>query len=850
MPGALPIDPLLPDLVGTALGRGTLVLVAPPGAGKTTRVPAALLRASVPGDIVVLEPRRIAARASAKRVAEELGVRLGDEVGFQTRFERAMGRSTRVQFVTEGILSRRMLSDPTLAGTSVVVLDEFHERHLATDVSLARLAALRRGARPDLVVIAMSATMDAAPVAAFLDAPVVASEGRAFPVDVRNAERSDDRPLASQVASALRDAVGAGLDGHVLVFLPSQREIRGAAEKCAPLAKEHDLDLLPLHGSLPAAEQDRALAPSSRRKVVLATNVAETSVTIEGVSLVIDSGLALRASLSPWSGLPALDLAKVSKASLAQRAGRAGRTREGRCVRLFTRADELGRPAFDAPEIQRLDLAEPLLEMVASGVPDPLGFRWFEAPDPRRADAAMDLLARLGAVTARASGGLELTPIGARMVQMPLHPRLSRLAVEAEDRGVARDGAMVAGLLSERDARSDRAAYRGPPQRSDVLRALDDLDAARDLRRDEQRSRGLDPQRLERIVKVADDLARRARSKADPPATPAAHEQALLACVLAAYPDRVGRLRVPDASTGRRQLEVVFASGGSAIVADTSAVTVGDLVVAVDAEERAMGGRPRMYASTLSAVDLDQVLEVLMTSIEDVAELRVHPSTGRVEEVRQLRLGQLVLEENVGRPRDAEAARELLAREALRAMSARDALGALGLRIAFVKAHRPDAAIPSVDEDGLVDALRAAIDATSTLPEIKKLDLQDLLSARFSREARALLDTLAPTHVTLPGGRRAEVTYAADAPPSISSRLQDFFGMKDGPRVAGGAVPLVLHLLAPNYRDVQVTTDLAGFWAKHYPAIAKELRRRYPRHPFPDDPLAATPPAPKPPRAR
>ncbi|MFO0613877.1 MAG: ATP-dependent helicase C-terminal domain-containing protein [Polyangiaceae bacterium] len=693
----------------------------------------------------------------------------------------------------------------------------------------------------------MSATLDAAPVAAFLDAPVLASEGRAYPVEIRHAERADDRPLASRVASAAREVLASAHEGHLLVFLPSRREIAAAEERCAALAKEHDLDVLPLHGSLSAAAQDRALAPSRRRKLVLATNVAETSVTIEGVSVVIDSGVALRASLSPWSGLPALDLAKVGKASLAQRAGRAGRTRAGVCVRLFTKADELARPAFDAPEIQRLDLAEPILEMVASGVSDPLGFRWFEAPDPRRAEAALDLLRRLGAVDAGA-GGLTLTPIGARMVELPLHPRLARLAIEAEDRGVARDGAMIAGLLGERDARAPDGPYRGPARSSDVVRALDDLDAARELRRDERRARGMDPQRFERVLKVADDLAARARSNADPPGSPEAHERALLACVLAGYPDRVGRLRRPDASTGRNRLEVVFAAGGTAIVAETSAVTTGDLVVAVDAEERAMGGRPRMYASVLSAVELDQVLELLMPSIEDVAELRVHPSTGRVEEVRSLRLGQLVLEETIARPRDAEAARELLAREALRAYGPSGALGALERRVAFVNEHRKDAPLPALDEAAKLAALRDAASADGTLAELTRLDLDELVAARIPREARALLDALAPTHVTLPGGRRVEIVYAEGAPPSISSRLQDFFGMKDGPRVAGGAVPLVLHLLAPNYRDVQVTTDLAGFWAKHYPAIAKELRRRYPRHPFPDDPLTATPPAPRPPR--
>ncbi|HEU4727257.1 MAG TPA: helicase-related protein, partial [Kofleriaceae bacterium] len=427
MASALPIDVVLPQVVQAVQGRGVLVLVAPPGAGKTTRVPGALLDAGVvDGEVVVLQPRRLAARLAATRVAAERGGELGGEVGYEVRFDRRVGPRTRIRFVTEGVLTRQLLADPELRGVGCVIIDEFHERHLDGDLALALVARLRER-RPGLALVVMSATLDAEPVAAFLGgAPQVRSEGRTFPLAIEHQEQPDDRPLGRQVAAAVRrlaQDAGGKLDGDVLVFLPGAAEIRRCQDDLAEVAAIFDLAVLPLYGDLPVEEQDRAVAPAARRKVILATNVAETSVTIDGVVCVIDSGLARIARHSPWTGLPSLQIEPVSRASCTQRAGRAGRTRPGRVVRLYTRHDFETRRAFEVPEIARADLAGAALELYGAGT-DAGGLgslRWFEAPPPAAAAAAEELIARLGAVERG-----RITPLGRRMLRLAVHPRLAR----------------------------------------------------------------------------------------------------------------------------------------------------------------------------------------------------------------------------------------------------------------------------------------------------------------------------------------------------------------------------------------------------------------------------------------
>jgi ATP-dependent helicase HrpB len=852
----LPIDPLLGQIASVLAERGALVLAAPPGAGKTTRVPRALLdRGDLEGDIVVLEPRRIAARLAAERVASELGEQVGKTVGFVTRFERAVSKDTRIRFVTEGILSRRLVTDPLLRGTSVVLLDEFHERHLQGDVALAWLARLRAGPRPDLRVLPMSATLDAEPIAEYLGAPSIRSEGRAHPVTIEHLPKNDERPLASQVASAVRRIVGENEDGDVLVFLPGAREIRLAAEACATLAREHDLAILPLYGSLSVPEQDRAVRPGDRRKVILSTNVAETSVTIDGVVAVVDSGLALIASVAPWSGMPTLRLTKIAKASADQRAGRAGRTRPGTCLRLYTSGDFAARPSHESPEIRRLDLSETLLELVAAGISDPSSFGWFESPDARGLRASLDLLGRLGA-TKGAPPHLSITEVGKRMLRFPVHPRQARMLVESERLGVARDGARIAALVGERSIRSGAPRpHRGASDSSDLVSALSELDEAEALRPADRSYRGFDPTRVTATLRVSSQLERLLDLGASSPGSPLAHEKALLQTILTGYPDRVGRLRRPANATGRGGIEIVWAEGrgaGTAILADSSVVQNADLIVAVDAEERNEGTKHRTVVRLASAIDPDFLLETLTDLCVDETEVLMSPASGRVEEVRSLRFGSLVLEETRGPARDLERASRVLAEEALKRGASVFGEGAdtsaLAARVAFLRTERPDLDLPEIGPTMMRDALAAACVGKKSLDELRGIDLSGLISAALPASAQRALRELAPERVTLPGGRLVNVDYSAHAPPSIGSRLQDFFGMADGPRIVGGRVPLVLHLLAPNHRAVQVTTDLAGFWERHYPAIAKELRRKYPRHAWPDDPARAEPPAPMKPR--
>ena len=855
---SLPIDAVLGDVVDAVARAGSAVLIAPPGAGKTTRVPGALLDAGLAGsgDVVVLQPRRLAARMAAARVASERGDALGAGVGYEVRFDRKVGSATRIRFVTEGLLTRRMISDPTLRGTGVVIIDEFHERHLAGDVALARLRALQ-ASRPDLRLVVMSATMDPAPVAAFLGgAPVVVSEGRTFPVDVVYLDAPDDRQTGKQVASAVRRLVDAGLDGDVLVFLPGAAEIRRAGEDCAELAARHDLAIVPLHGDLPAEQQDRAVAPSRQRKLILSTNVAETSVTIDGVVAVIDAGTARVARHSPWSGLPALQVEPISKASAAQRAGRAGRTRPGKALRLYTRHDHDTRRDFDAPEVARADLAETALELHAAGVARLADFGWYQAPPEAAASAADELLRRLGAIDA--AGAVSET--GRRMLRFPAHPRQARVIVEAERRGVAGDGAAIAALLGARELRLEKRGGRGGPAQariaagSDLIEDLEALRDARDarMRPGALRDLGLDvatahavdraAQQLARLAERSSDKAPQAPGRGGGPAglprgegatsPPGIDEEALEISILAGYPDRVGRRRAP------RSAEVVFAGGGSGSLSPASVVIDAELMVAVDATDT---GNRKVTIRRASRIDPTWLIDLYPDRIEDRDELRWNRDRQRVERVARLVYDDLTIDETIdvdGARRDPGAA-AVLVREALAAGIERfvdpAALAAWRARIGFAAGAVPELGLTPPTDDELAAILADACAGLTSFEELREASLLDLLDARLAGK-RAALDRIAPTHVALPGRRRVEVHYELDRPPWIASRMQDFFGLARGPAVADGRVPLVLHLLAPSQRPVQVTQDLAGFWVKHYPQLRRELARKYPRHAWPEDP--------------
>jgi ATP-dependent helicase HrpB len=798
---ALPIDSLVPRILALLDTESNLVLEAPPGAGKTTRVPPALLGLDR-GEVLVLEPRRLAARLAARRVAAEMGEAPGETVGYQVRFEDVSGPRTRLRFLTEGVLTRRLLSDPQLRGAGIVVLDEFHERHLDGDVALALLLRLQKTTRPDLQLVVMSATLDAGPIAAHLGGcPVVRSEGRLFDLTISHTPHSAS-PLEDQVAAAVERLLAEGGEGDILVFLPGAAEIRRAARACERVAARAGLLVLPLYGDLPQAEQDRAVQPSWQRRLILSTNIAESSITIEGVRAVIDSGLARVAADSKATGLPSLQVARISKASATQRAGRAARTGPGKAIRLYTVDDFARRPEQGEPEIARRELSQLCLELHAMGIAETGSLPWLLAPPVGSVEAAETLLRLLGALDREG----KLTGEGKRMARLPLHPRLARLILEAEARGAAEDGCAIAALLSagERPPEGGRRAAS-----SDLFVLLD---------RQWEPATG-------RLYEQIRRIARPARQKRH-------DEKALLLAILAGYPDRVAKRRQGN--------EVNLARGGSAVLADSSVVHGRDWLVAVEIEERRERGLPVVRLA--SAIEPDWLIDVFPDSVTERSGVEWNRTAERVEAVSALLYGNLVLEESRGGVADQEETARLLAAKAMDAGVERFVDDAAEWneflnRLGFVAGH---AGFPAPTDDDIraaVTALCAGLRSFSELRQaVESGGLRRAVEARLPQQWQRRLDELAPLRIKLPSGRQARVHYEKDRAPWVASRLQDFFGMKETPRVASGRVPLVVHLLAPNQRPVQMTTDLAGFWQRLYPEVRRELSRRYPRHAWPENP--------------
>ena len=856
----LPIDAVVPAIVNAVEADGAVVVEAPPGAGKTTRVPSALLDARLAGagEIWVLEPRRLPARLAAARVAAERGERVGDTIGYSVRFDEAGGPRTRLRFMTEGLFVRRLLADPELRGVSAVVLDELHERHVATDLALAWLRRLRQERRPDLAVVAMSATLEAEPVRAFLAgeagrrATTVRSEGRRFDVAIEHlpvAQASDDRPLERRIAGAVRQLLREEPDGDLLVFLPGAGEIRRAQAALAELPQAAELAILPLHGEMPLEEQTRAVRPAGRRKVVLATNVAESSVTIDGVVAVVDAGLARVAAHSPWTGLPTLALAKISRAAADQRAGRAGRTRPGRALRLYTQHDFEQRPAYDPPEIARVDLTDLAMTLAALGLADADALDWLEPPPAASWGAARELLQRLGAILAPGA----LTDVGRRMLRFPIHPRLARLVVEGEARGAGDAAALAAALIGERDIRaSARASFGGnagarPDRGADVIDLVDlyrEAEAGR-FRPDLLRRSELDARAVEEVGRVRRQLAaaldgRRARVDA------AAEAQALRLAILTAFPDRVARRREAGGKTA------LLAAGGSA---ELGLEQTGDWLVAVDVVEDRKSGRSGLSGRApivrlSSRIEPDWVLDLFAERVVEIDRRAFDARTERVERTTGLAFGALALDARTEpAPPDEETARLLAAAalgRGLDKLPGGEAIPGLLQRITFAREAAPEAPLPTLGADAVSELVRLACVGRNSFAELARpgADLGAAVLAALPHEARRALDTLAPVQITLSGGRTVPVHYDPTSPPWIESRLQDFFGTRAAPAIGSGRVPLTVHLLAPNGRAVQVTRDLAGFWTQHYPALRRELGRRYPRHAWPEDGATARPPAP------
>ncbi len=825
----LPIDAVLDKLkLALRSGHGA-VLLAPPGAGKTTRVPVVLLGEPwLKGrKVVMLEPRRLAARAAARRMADLLGEPVGATVGYRVRMDTQVGPATRIEVVTEGVLTRRLQSDPGLRGVGLVIFDEFHERHLESDLGLALCLDLQGVLNPELRLLVMSATLEPAPVAGLLGgAPVIACEGRQFPVETRYLGRPRERALEEAVAGAVLRAARSD-PGSLLVFLPGAAEIRRVLAMLASAGLGAEWMLLPLFGNLSKEEQDQAIAPApaGRRKIVLATNIAETSLTIEGVRVVVDGGFMRAPRFDVRSGMARLTTLPVSKSAADQRSGRAGRTEPGVCYRLWSAEGHAALAECNRPEILQTDLAGLVLELALWGVAEASRLKWLDSPPEAACRQARALLKDLGALDARGHA----TDHGRHMAALPLHPRLAHMVLEGRRHGLGADACLLAAVLSERDF----VKFPAGEYDSDLGLRLD-LMANPDADRGMRAGRcSVDRSARRRCLRVADALL--ARLGLMPPQAPRPAAGRLLAW---AYPDRIGRRR-PGAS-GR----FLLANGRGAFFPAPEPLAAADYLVAaeLDGERR----EARIYLA--AACDLPAILEDFKTVLRHHEKIEWDRRAQAVRVERSLTLGALTLKST-----PASGADPLKIRAAMIAGIRETGLDCLPWtnvlrcwqeRVLFLKRVMTEEEWPDVSDPSLLASLERwlapYIGGITRLAGLKGIDLADALRSMLSWPQRRRLDELAPTHLEVPSGARRRLDYSGEVP-VLAVRVQEMFGCTDTPRVAGGRQPVLVHLLSPAGRPVQVTQDLAGFWAGSYDQVKKELRGRYPRHHWPDDPLHAAP---------
>jgi ATP-dependent helicase HrpB len=841
----LPIDAHLPEIVRRLEEAKSLVIVAEPGAGKTTRVPPAILRSRILSadhpNLVMLQPRRVAARAAAQRIAEENSWEVGGEVGYQIRFEKRIGKNTRLRVLTEGVLTRQMLDDPFLEGVGAVVLDEFHERSLHIDLAIAMLREMQQTVRPDLLLIVMSATLEAETASRFLgDCPVVRVPGRTFAVEIEYRPHGE-AAIGPRVANAVEEVIGrANSGGDVLVFLPGAQEIRRVERLLEPLGERKDLEILPLHGSLPGEQQMLALRPSGRRKVILSTNIAETSLTIEGVRWVIDSGLARVPAFDPRRGLDRLELKRISKASSTQRAGRAGRTGPGTCVRLWSAKEQHELDDFELPEVMRVDLAGAVLDLHAWGKADAAAFGWFEQPPVAALESAQQLLEMLGALD---DGGV--TPMGERLISLPLHPRIGRLLCAAAEAGCVEEGAMLAALLYERDIRrpdfSQPFHSRGPATQgdSDLLLRMQDLAEAERYRfAAHLGDRGIDAIAARQVAQVRDELRRIGRRLSDVhPCRPS--DETLLKLLLWAYPDRVCRRRAGDRAAG------TMTGGGGVRLDAESVVRQSELFLALDARDDPRSGTREAMVRIASAIRAEWLGEMFPQSISRERLTVFDERRGRVVARGVVRYRDLILSEESDAPVDApgETLAAALRPRAAEIFGKNERAANFLSRVGLLRKWMPEHPWPAFDDDEMGDALAELCAGKKSVEEVERLPLADALEARLGFPLDRLLREQAPEAIEVPSGSRIQLEYMANQPPVLKVRLQEVFSWRETPRIAGGRVAVVLHLLGPNYQPVQITGDLKSFWATTYFQVRKDLRVRYPKHSWPDDPLTAKPQA-------
>ncbi|MBR0961295.1 ATP-dependent helicase HrpB [Bradyrhizobium japonicum] len=807
----LPIDVVLDDLSRTLEAHNAAVLVAPPGAGKTTRVPLALLDAPWAKDkkIIVLEPRRIAARASADRMAKSLGERTGETVGYRVRFGSKISRATRIEVVTEGIFSRQILDDPELSGVAAILFDEFHERSLDADLGLALARDAQTGLREDLRILVMSATLDGARVARLLgDAPVVESEGRAFPVETHYLGRKADAPIERQMADAIASALRAD-GGSVLAFLPGAAEIRRTQNFLGERVQDASVEIVPLFGALDAAVQDRAIAPAPKgmRKVVLATSIAETSLTIEGVRIVVDCGLARVPRYEPDIGLTRLETVRASRAAVDQRRGRAGRTEPGVCYRLWDEPQTASLAPYTQPEILSADLSSLVLDLAQWGVSDPAALSFLDPPPQPAWKEAKSLLTELDAL----DGDGRITAEGKSLRALALPPRLARMIVDSHRAGSGEAAAEIAAIITERGLGGDSV----------------DLEHRRDQFRRDRSPRAAS----------ARDLARRWASQVAASEKAGQHEDLSTGLMLAyAFPDRVAR--------NRGNGSFVLANGRGAAVEQTSSLARAPYIAIGEMTGTAASGRILLAAQ----ITQDEIERHFAEHIETADEISFDRGAMALRARRKRVLHAITLSEATLSVSPSEDTARIFAEGLIAAGLDRlpwsKAAKQWRDRVMFLRKAEGDG-WPDLSDDGLIarrdDWLVPALYDKIALKDISAGDISDALMALLPWDMRARLDREAPTHFEAPTGSALAIDYEAEQGPTIAVRLQELFGLNTHPSVAGGKVPLVLELLSPAQRPVQVTRDLPGFWRGSYAAVRSDLRGRYPRHPWPDDPASAVP---------
>ena len=840
MSQALPIDLLKDDLVAACGRTRRLVLRAPTGSGKSTRIPQMLLDLGlVEGQIVVLQPRRIAARLLAARIAQERGGKLGDEVGYQIRFERVESAQTRIKFVTEALLLRQMASDPQLKGIGAVVFDEFHERNLHSDVALALARRLQETDRPDLLLVAMSATLDTEGVARWLGAAeTLAADGRTYPVEVEytHQPRNSTRPVWDAAAEQVRRVLQEEAEGDILVFMPGSYEIMRTLGAVRNLPESGGVDILPLHGELPPEEQDRAVKPGPRRKVIVATNVAETSLTIPGVRAVVDAGLARVARFDPHRGIDTLLIEPVSQASAEQRAGRAGRTGPGRCIRLWSQTDHAARPLRETPEIKRVDLSETILLLLTSGWGDATTFPWYEKPDDKALQRALTVLRDLGAVDAAGA----LTRLGRRMAVFPAHPRYARMLMAAGEFGCVAEIARIAGLSQGRDILFRKVDDRTENARdaveqdegSDFFTRLALLRRAADLKFDLDACErlGIHAQSARQADQAARQFLRIAEGQglpiADAPADPAAVRR----CLLLGFSDRLA-IRL-DGGT----LRCALVHGRKGELRRESAVRQAKLLVAAEIDEIQARGEVTTYLSLCTAVEESWLRELFPGDFSEVSAARYDPTLRRVMARVERRFRDLVLETVERDDAPSDAASRLLAEEVIAGRLELEKwdgqVDAWVRRVNFLAKHCPELGIAPFDEAGRRMVIEEVCAGAVAYRDIRERPVMGIVRGWLTHEQAMALESYCPEKIVLPRKKHpARIEYTVDGEAEIEATVQELYDFPGAKlRVCQGKVPIVVCIQSPARRTQQRTRDLDAFWKGSYELVKKELRGRYPKH--------------------